>query len=122
MKEKTIWHPATEFPESGAYVLVVYNGRLREQTVNQKILADFFETSHGDHAMAVGHFHPTFGDALDKRTQIPEVKYPKRTRQTNAAIVDQIGGPIDSWQNVKCWAYGKDIFALIPKPEGKKSK
>ena len=27
MKEKTIWHPASEFPESGAYVLVVYNGR-----------------------------------------------------------------------------------------------
>ena len=42
MKEKTIWHPASEFPESGAYVLVVYNGRLREQTVNQKIMADFF--------------------------------------------------------------------------------
>ena len=63
MKEKTIWHPASEFPESGAYVLVVYNGRLREQTVNQKIMADFFETSHGDH-------------------------------------------------------YGKDIYALIPKPEG----
>ena len=45
MKEKTIWHPASEFPESGAYVLVVYNGRLREQTVNQKIMADFFETA-----------------------------------------------------------------------------
>ena len=49
MKEKTIWHPASEFPESGAYVLVVYNRRLREQTVNQKIMAAFLETSHGDH-------------------------------------------------------------------------
>ena len=86
------------------------------------IMADFFETSHGDHAMAVGYFHPTWGAALDRRTHIPGVKYPKRTPQTNAAIVDQIGGPIDFWQNVKCWAYGKDIFALIPKPEGKKSK
>ena len=56
MKEKTIWHPGTEFPESGAYVLVVYNGRLREQTVNQKILANFFETSSGDHVMAVGRY------------------------------------------------------------------
>ena len=112
MKEKTIWHSATEFPESGAYVLVVYNVRLREQIVNQKILADFFETSHGDHAMVVGHFHPTFGDALAKRTHIPEVEYPKRTRQANAAIVDNVGHPVDFWRDVKCWAYGKDIFAL----------
>ena len=118
MKEKTIWHPASEFPESGAYVLVVYNGRLREQTVNQKIMADFFEPSHGDHAMAVGYFHPTWGAALDRRTHIPGVKYPKRTPQTNAAIVDLIGSPVDLWQGVKCWAYGKDIYALIPKPEG----
>lgn len=122
MKEKTIWHPATEFPESGAYVLVVYNGRLREQTVNQKIMADFFETSHGDHAMTVGHFHPTWGAALDKRTHIPGVKYPKRTPQTNAAIVDLVGSPVGFWQDVKCWAYGWDVFSLIPKQEGKKSK
>ena len=122
MKEKTIWHPGTEFPESGAYVLVVYNGRLREQTVNQKILADFFETSSGDHAMAVGYFHPTWGESLDRRTHIPGVKYPKRRPQTNAAIVDVVGNPVDFWQDVKCWAYGRDVFALIPKPEGKKSK
>ena len=122
MKEKTIWHPGTEFPESGAYVLVVYNGRLREQTVNQKILANFFETSSGDHVMAVGHFHPTWGESLDRRTHIPGVKYPKRTPQTNAAIVDVVGSPVDFWRDVKCWAYGRDIFAMTPKTEGKKSK
>ena len=113
MKEKTIWHPATEFPGSGAYVLVVYNGRLREQTVNQKILADFFETSHGDHAMAVGHFHPTWGAALDRRTHIPGVKYPKRTPQTNAAIVDQIGDPID-FSCFLAFTFGSVAF-YIPK-------
>ena len=122
MKEKTIWHPGTEFPESGAYVLVVYNGRLREQTVNQKILANFFETSSGDHVMAVGHFHPTWSESLDRRTHIPGVKYPKRTPQTNAAIVDVVGSPIDFWRGVKCWAYGRDIFAMTPKTEGKKSE
>ena len=122
MKEKTIWHPGTEFPESGAYVLVVYNGVFEKQTIQQKALANFFETSSGDYVMAVGHFHPTWGAALDKRTHIPGVKYPKRTPQTNAAIVNLIGSPIDFWRDVKCWAYGKDIFALIPKAEGKKSK
>ena len=122
MKEKPIWHPGTEFPESGAYVLVVYNGVFEKQTIQQKTLANFFETSSGDHAMAVGHFHPTWGAELDRRTHIPGVKYPKRTPQTNAAIVDLIGRPVDFWQGVKCWAYGRDIFALIPKAEGKKSK
>lgn len=115
MKEKTLWHPATEFPESGAYVLVMYNGRNNEQTIEQKILANFFETSPGDHAMAVGHFHPMHGDEIDKRTHINGVKYPKRTPQTNAAIVDVIARPVGFWQGVKCWAYCKDIYALIPK-------
>lgn len=90
MKEKTSWLLATEFPESGAYVLVVYNGRNSEQTIEQKILANFFETRVGDHAMPVGYFHPTHGDEIDKRSQIEDVKYPKRTLQTNAAIVDVI--------------------------------
>lgn len=40
----------------------------------------------------------------------------------NAAIVDLIGSPVDFWWGVKCWAYGKDIFAMTPTPEGKKSE
>ena len=35
MKEKSIWHLGTEFPESGAYVLVVYNGVREKQTIQQ---------------------------------------------------------------------------------------
>ena len=39
MKEKTIWHPASEFPESGAYVLVVYNLDSRQRITRNVIAA-----------------------------------------------------------------------------------
>lgn len=119
MKEKSIWHLGTKFPESGAYVLVVYNGVREKQTIQQKALANFFETSSGDHVMAVGYFHPMWGESLDRRTHIPGVKYPKRTPKTNAAIVDVVGSPVDFWRGVKCWDYGRDIFAMTPKTGGK---
>ena len=69
--------------------------------------------------MAVGYFHPMWGESLDRRTHIPGVKYPKRTPKTNAAIVDVVGSPVDFWRGVKCWDYGRDIFAMTPKTGGK---
>ena len=35
------------------------------------------------------------------------------------AIVDVVGSPVDFWRGVKCWDYGRDIFAMTPKTGGK---